>query len=413
MITVIHNPQKSSKPKNNYFRSEKTMRINKTLTVLIAGASIGMSGQVFSAASSKAGEDITNTASLTYTVGNSSVSNTATSDSVFKVDKKIDFTTSINKSDSKVYAGLSEATEDRLFTFTLINEGNADQYFNIADAVSKYVIGATSLDGSLQDFLLGNVVIHLDDDADFSNGVTSTGITEVELKSENLTDTFVADSDRVFVHIEADLVPSLVLGNYRDKDADSELTYTDDLTGAMSYTEIEIYPISGSGGTQITSDDSETAFNASTMQTVFADNNTDGFGVELLDAQFALQSAYVSLNKSAAVTASNIPGYDDTNDVMHFLPGSTVEYTLEATNEGDLDAETVVITDDLTDSEIAGNAVFDYSSIILPTFPTADGIIAGTGHDPANGIIVLDFGTLDLSGSAADTKSISFSINVQ
>ncbi len=386
------------------------MKINKTLTALIAGASLGLSGQVIAAATSKAGVDITNSASLTYTVGNSATTSTSTDDSTFTVDKKIDFTTVVNKSDSKVYAGLSELTETRLFTFTLINVGNSDQYFKITNDVAKYAIGSASISTALQDFQLGNIVIYLDDDTDFGNGVLSTGVNEYEIKSENLTDAFVAGSDRVVVHIEADLVPSIAIGNYRDKNTDSKLTYADDLSGAFSFTELTIFPIAGSGGSQILSDDSSAPFDADTMQTVFADDVTDGFGVELLDAQFELQSAYVSLSKDVTVTATGITGY--TGTVMHFLPGSTVEYTLSATNEGDLAADDVTVTDDLTTTEISGNAVYDYSSLALES-PLPAGITTGTGHNTATGNIVLNFGTLDEAGGTTPNRTVKFTVNVQ
>ncbi len=388
------------------------MKINKTLTALIAGASLGLSGQVIAAATSKAGVDITNSASLTYTVGSSSTTSTSTDDAKFTVDKKIDFTTSVFKSDSKVYAGLSESTETRLFTFTVINEGNSDQYFKITDDVAKYAIGTASIDTTVQDFQIGNIVIHLDNNTTFGDALNpyAAGVVEAELMSENFTDVFVAGSDRVVVHIEADLVPSIAIGNYRDKNSDLELTYADDLTGAKSFTELTVFPITGSGGTQITVDDSNAPFERLTVQTVFADDDTDGFGVELLDAQFALQSAYVSLSKDATVIATGITGY--AGSVMHFLPGSTVEYTLSATNEGDLAAEDVTVTDDLTTTEISGNAVYDYSSLELES-PLPDGITTGTGHNTATGNIVLNFGTLDETGGTTPNRTVKFTVNVQ
>ena len=76
------------------------MKINKTLTALIAGASFGLSGQVF-AEGTAAGTTITNTVTLGYTV--STVPQTdLTLDVDFLVDTKVDFNLSNDETLQKV-----------------------------------------------------------------------------------------------------------------------------------------------------------------------------------------------------------------------------------------------------------------------------------------------------------------------
>lgn len=385
------------------------MKLNKTLTALAVGASFGLSGQAL-ANQSKAGTDITNSASLSYTVGQSTETNTETNDSTFRVDEKIDFLLTPIKADSKVYPGLSADDEDRYYTFKVTNEGNSDQIFKVEDTVAKYAIDGSNGSSGIQDFQLGNVKVYLDTDSDPSNGVGTEG-NEFTLKSENLTDAFVAGSNEQFIHVEADQVPVISLANYNDKNNDLAITYTGDLASAFSYTELMVYPIDALGGNRITGDDSENPFDALTQQTVFADTSTDGFGVEILDAVFELETASVKLSKTGTVLDSNIAGYSATG-THHFLPGSTVEYTLTATNEGNMDAKSIVVTDDLTSTEISSKAVFDYSTITLQD-PLPAGITTGTGHDTSAGMIVLNFADLTESSGATPSRTVTFTVNVK
>ncbi len=98
------------------------MKINKTLTALIAGASIGMSGQAFSAGTT-AGDDIANTVTLGYTVSGVTQDNVE-SDSTFKVDNKVDMTLVSQTSSSPTVPG-----ETVTLQYTLENTGNYDLFY--------------------------------------------------------------------------------------------------------------------------------------------------------------------------------------------------------------------------------------------------------------------------------------------
>lgn len=115
------------------------MRLNKTLTALVAVTSLGLSAQA-SAAFTQAGETISNSVSISYTAAGTPTTDTQTSD--FKVDRKVDMslelnTSVINKTDLAFVAG------DTLVTmkYTLTNSGNKDQDFiiSLADTAATSV----------------------------------------------------------------------------------------------------------------------------------------------------------------------------------------------------------------------------------------------------------------------------------
>ncbi len=351
------------------------------------------------------GSDLSNTASLTYTVSGASgtpASNTSNDTSTFKVDKKIDFSLTEIDATGKVFAGLLATNEDRVYTFQLVNEGNADQVFGIQEALAAYALGDAALNSDLQDFQLGNVNVYIDTDNDFSNGATlaSEVLLEADTYQAAAGGTFTAGDDRVYVHIEADQVPDVSTSNYRDKNADTEITYNPDLVGANSYTLVTVFPKTALGGTRITSDDRDTTFDEDTVQTVFADTDTDGFGQELIDAVFTLESAYVSLEKTYTLLTSNITGY--TGSVQHLIPGATVRYTLTATNEGELAADSIVITDNFSAAGLT----------YVPASLQLNGATANASNDPDNGVIVVNVGSLDQSGGTKDSHTITFEATI-
>ena len=98
------------------------MKINKTLPALVAGASLGLSGQA-TAGGTTAGTDIVNTVSLGYTV-NSTAQTPVTSTEQFKVDTKIDMTITSNTANADTAPG-----ETIDLAYTLVNTGNEVQSF--------------------------------------------------------------------------------------------------------------------------------------------------------------------------------------------------------------------------------------------------------------------------------------------
>lgn len=101
------------------------MKLNKTLTALVMGASFGLSGQVF-AGGTVAGTDISNTVTLGYTVS-STAQTPVESVSGFKVDQKVDMTFTSDTATADSVPG-----EKVTLAYTLTNTGNKVQAFVLA-----------------------------------------------------------------------------------------------------------------------------------------------------------------------------------------------------------------------------------------------------------------------------------------
>ena len=120
------------------------MKLNRTLTALVAVAGLGLSTQA-SAAMTKAGETISNSINISYTVGGGAPI-TSSQDANFVVDRKVDMelqlqTTIIEKTE----LAASGVDTFVVFKYTLNNSGNLDQDFliSLADTSSTSVIDTT------------------------------------------------------------------------------------------------------------------------------------------------------------------------------------------------------------------------------------------------------------------------------
>ncbi len=137
------------------------MKINKTLTALIAGASIGISGQAF-AAGTAAGTTITNQVTLNYEVSGTAQAQLDV-DTSFLVDNKIDMEISDNSGALTIIPG-----ESITYTYTLTNSGNKSQIFELLLANSADATGTAST-GDTGDITLPTVTYA------FAGSNTSTG----------------------------------------------------------------------------------------------------------------------------------------------------------------------------------------------------------------------------------------------
>ncbi len=96
------------------------MKINNTLTALIASATLGLSGQAL-AAGTTSGTPIVNTVSLGYTVS-STAQTPVTSTETFNVDNKVDMTLTTDTPDTNPAPG-----QEIILAYTLTNTGNKVQ----------------------------------------------------------------------------------------------------------------------------------------------------------------------------------------------------------------------------------------------------------------------------------------------
>ena len=120
------------------------MKINKTLAALIAGASLGLSGQAF-AAPTAAGIVITNKVSLAYKVSDILQAGLEANSS-FTVDHKIDMEIVDNSGTSTIIPGQSIS-----YTYSLANSGNEGQIYqlNLANSADTTTTDATGDSGDI------------------------------------------------------------------------------------------------------------------------------------------------------------------------------------------------------------------------------------------------------------------------
>lgn len=101
------------------------MKVNKTLTALIASAGLGLSGHAF-AAGTDANTDITNTVSLDYKVSGVD-QNDVTSNATFKVDHKVDMNLTSDTASADTVPGESVDLE-----YSITNTGNKDLAYSLS-----------------------------------------------------------------------------------------------------------------------------------------------------------------------------------------------------------------------------------------------------------------------------------------
>ncbi len=116
------------------------MKINKTLTALIAGASLSISGQAL--ATTEAATSIKNTATLSFDVNGTNVSDVS-SEAEFRVDSKVNMTLISQNSPT------ADAGDDATLTFKLTNLTNGPMYYVIAGGSSYAFTGTPPTNASI------------------------------------------------------------------------------------------------------------------------------------------------------------------------------------------------------------------------------------------------------------------------
>ncbi len=318
------------------------MKINKTLTALIAGASIGMSGQAFSAGTT-AGDDIVNTVSMSYKVGTSTL-NATPATQTFKVDTKIDLT--FTWEDGGLVTGT--AADAVPFKLQVTNTGNDTQNFQfgtgeVADAVE--VINGTAATADTDDWAsITNFYADTDDSGDYNTG-------DVEYVGGLIADLVVDTPTTVF----------------------AVLTAPDDaLDNAVIGAELKLFASNSSGValTQNVADDKNANLTANYI--VFAEstddsalvlapdgvNDRDGARVVMIGSD--IQAANLVATKSVIVKDDGLDG----NPVERAIPGAIVTYTIEVENRGRAAATDVNVLDIVNDivGLKDGSVVYDHST---------------------------------------------------
>jgi len=402
------------------------MKINKTLTALIAGASIGISGQSFSAAAplTEAGTEITNSVTLDYSVDGQDQVDVPSAGLTFKVDTKVDFTLilqddyAIPVTPGKAYAA----------AYLLTNTGNS---------AIEFSLGAANTDGT--SLTVGGE--DLVDDIDFS-GLSVVG--------ETAYDTAVGDPGSSYAGNEPSAATTTIAANY------AQVVYavvtaagTDSNHSVISLTATASQSTDKVGTVTSTADDNRgVVFNPDVVQIVFADSGSNGN--EAADSGFKVVSAEFTHNDGVdpeangpglTVTVINDPICEPTLDkdstadhsggctitdsrnfaddanrgTIHFpkaIPGAMVKYTITANNTGNAPAEGVTFLQNLLTSHgdgvnlQAGSLNNVSVSFFDSSVPETTDVTATVNTGTTTDVLSVDFDTTDIA--VGDTVTITF-----
>jgi len=377
------------------------MKMNKTLTALVTGASLGLAGQAF-AAGTTSGTSVSNTTSLDYTVS-SVAQTTETVEAAFLVDTRVDFNL------TRVDTATIKVTPDGsgyVFEYTLANTSNEVLDFNLSTA--NLTTGLQSVFGT--------------DDINDNFDVTTTAYVESGANAGYLAaeDTATSVDDlAVFVNAGDEVTVYVVTSTIPDTQDDGDAAAV-----ALSAT------ARLSTGAAIPAHDG-VAFDQATKQYVLADADRDG--VETTNGAFEVSTAEftdplddtqpfrmdvvvindpVCDNSLVSTQSDDHTGGTTCPDVAgtyypKAIPGAMVKYTIHAKNTGSIKADNVtfsenIATADNTDPnyqiELVDNSVDNIAGTT-----TGAGVISTAASDGANGIVNVNFTEVEVDATVTVT----------
>ncbi len=403
------------------------MKINKTLTALIAGASIGISGQAFSAAAplTEAGTEITNSVTLDYSVDGQDQVDVPSAGLSFLVDTKVDFTLILQETSAiPVTPGKEYAA-----AYLLTNTGNSAIEFSLGAANA---VDATTLTvGS--DALVDNI--------DFS-GLSVVG--------QSPYDTAGATPVIPYAGTEPSAATTTIAANYAQVVyAVATAAGTDSNHSVISLTATASQSTDKVGMVTSTADDNRgVAFNPSVVQIVFADSGSNGneaadSGFKVVSAEFTHDDGVdpeangpgltvtvindticePTLDKDSTadhsggctITDSRNFADDANRGTTHFpkaIPGAMVKYTITANNTGNAPAEGVTFLQNLLTSHGDGVNLQagSLNNVSVSFFDSTDSsttdVTATVNTGTTTDVLFVDFDTTDIA--VGDTVTITF-----
>lgn len=377
-------------------KQQKTSGVSKLVASLLGAALLGLATQNAMALTA-AGALIDNTASLTFSVGgvaqnsvNSSPTGNSTQNAVttavagagngavtqFLVDYKVDLAvtggTTVNVTPGQVAATNVTGTLGAYTTFTVANNSNAIQSFNLAaaDAANGAIVSPAVTDA----FNTASNTIYVDTNG---NGVLDTGDTAIA----TITDLAAAGSIKVFV---ASAIPVTALNGQA---AAVSLLATATWPSAIP----AWAPVGVVSGDPVVATAAATANNTGvvTADIVFADaaGVVDALrsGSHSAYDAYTVASATLSVKKAVAVLCDPMNGGGAGTNPMN-IPGAAVQYAITITNTGNGAATLAQISDALA-------ATLGFSPNLI------SGVGAGAACTSAAGVVLSASGFGALTGT--------------
>lgn len=356
-------------------------RVRHASLALIALSTVGGLQSAF-AAGTDAGTDITNRASVTYSVGgvaqtqiNSSPTGNSTpgagagADTAFEVDRRILHTVAeVGAAATTTSPGASNVAA----TFTVTNTGNSAQ---------GYQLTATNLTGGS---LFGQT-----DNTDVTNlrafrDVNGNGTYEAGIDNEAFINTLAEDGS-VTVFVVSDVPVTASNGQY----ANVQLAAAAAVAGTSGAT-LEV--------------ETAGADSPATVDVVFADAGAVARdGIHEAADQYAVQSAALTVTKTATVVSDPFNGVTNPKAI----PGAIVRYTVTVANASTTTGADAVAIDDV----IPTNTTYVAGSLTLnaAALTDANDVDAGRFEAAPTPRVIVNAGTIAASGTAA----ITFQVTVQ
>ena len=290
--------------------------MNKILSMV---AIMALSTMAVNAAGTTAGTDVSNTATLSFTVGGVAQTDVTSAPDIFTVDKKIDFILTHEDSPKHLIVVAGKQGSER--SFKLVNESNDIQKFSVA---VNDLVGST-YDGQVDSAEMQNLEISID-------GGTTWGVGPV------LTADIVADAS-LTVLVRGDVL-------------------IDATDGEVMNIQLEATAVKSDGTAEISTTGAD---DKGAEDTVLAEGaGISDFGNTNFDGKYSAWAGYLintpnlTLAKNSCVISDSVNGVS--TDAKR-IPGAKVLYILDINNAGtSTDATGVTISDVLP-------ATLDASSI--------------------------------------------------
>lgn len=358
---------------------------NKSLTLSVSLAALFFAQSAF-ADGTEAGTVVSNTATLSYSIGGveqspiDSTDESGNAETTFTVDQKVDLTVTGDKATNYLVAPSSSRTvAANTLIYKLSNDGNFEQDFKIevshvgSDDFDAGTVGATASPQAAE------VCQFTIDD-----GSTTTG-------PHDLAD---APTVTLAIDAEATIEVSCSMPNRPDVD-DGHLSTVDVLATAVD-------------ATGATMQESAIADREDEVDVVLADaTGTDTDAADRNAKHSATQTFEIEAPMLTVVKSSEVledPFNGTTNPKR--IPGAIVEYTITISNSSDNAASGVKITDVLQ-AAVAGEVEFVAGSIVNASGTTSN-FDAGTNTVTAEGIAV----PAATGATAPGTAEVTFQVEI-
>ncbi|HKQ16595.1 MAG TPA: hypothetical protein VJT80_24475 [Steroidobacteraceae bacterium] len=325
---------------------------------LIALSSVGVLQGAY-ANGTPSGTNITNQATVDYSVGGVSQTQITSPTASFVVDSRIDFNVTQQNGPVVTQPGQTNVVAE----FLVSNTGNSTQGYQLA--VVNEATGTAFPSSSADNQDVANLRIFVDSNG---NNTYDAGVDTATNVNSLITD---SDGESVRVFVLAD-IPVAASNN---QFANVRLTARAAVPGT-------------NGATLAT--ETAGADNPAVVDVVFADPGRDGTQSDA--NQYAIRSAALSVTKNVAVISDE---FGSPNPKA--IPNSVVEYTITVTNNSTTTAANAVTVTD----NIPANTTYVGNTITLNAAPVADGT-AFQGGPPAR--VVVAAGAVAQNGGTATVK---------